>query len=311
MMSTTRTRLGAGAAATAAAAVLVVVAGCSGGGAPVADPRVSGSASPTDGSTFVASPEAIAAVTGVLQKAEAAGTVRIEGYVTSQATGKMTLSGEERYGSTPAMSMTMQVSGESMSEVLVGSKCYLDYPALSAQMGGRPWGEIDLAQDAAALGSLGSLSALAGSVQEYDPVTQIAALIASGNMTEIGPAPVHGQLTEHYHGQLILDDLTWNDSAARSLVGSAEVDAIENEMKASGISRENIDLFYGADGLPVEIAYTMQTAQGDQDSDMVLTGWGKPVQVGAPPADQVFDLTAQIANAEASATASATPSPLR
>jgi hypothetical protein len=310
MIGTTRTRLGVGAAATAAA-VLAAVAGCSGGGAAVADPQISGSASPTDGSTFVASPAAIAAVMGVMHKAQAAGTVRIAGYVTSPATGKMTLAGEERYGSTPEMSMTLQVSGETMSEVLVGSKFYLNYPALSAQMGGKQWGEINLAQDAAALGSLGSLSALAGAVQQYDPVTQIAALIASGNMTEIGPAPVHGQLTQHYHGQLILDDLTWNDAPARGLVGSALVSAIESEMQTSGISRENIDLFYGASGLPVEIAYTMQTAEGDQDSDMVLTGWGKPVQIGAPPADQVFDLTAQIANAEASATASATPSPLR
>jgi hypothetical protein len=317
MMGSTRTPLGIGAAAVAAG-VLAAVAGCSaGGGDGITVAQTSGgrpTQSPTDGSTYVASPAAIAAVTGVMRRAQAAGTVRIAGYVTSTATGKMTMSGEERYGSSPAMSMTMLVSGETMSEVLVGSKFYMDFPALSAQMGGKPWGEMDLAKDN---DSLGSLSSLAGTVQQYDPIGQIAALIASGNMTEIGPAFVHGQNTEHYHGQLILDDLQWNDSAARSLVGSALTDSIEGELEAAGISRENIDLFYGADGLPVEITYTTQTAQGENDSDMVFTGWGKPVQIGAPPAGQVFDLTAQIANAEVNATGGSggipapTPSPQR
>jgi len=311
-MMGTRTRLGIG--ATAAAAALVAVAGCSGGGGGQAAPPfgVRPTVSPSDGSTFVASPAAVAAVTGVMRKAQAAGTVRIKGYVTSAATGKLALSGEERYGATTEMSMTMQVQGGTMSEVLIGSKVYLDYPALSAQMGGKPWGEIDLSKDSSALGSL---SALAGTVQQYDPLGQIAALIASGDMADIGLVPVYGQNTQHYHGQLILDQLLWNDAPARSLLGSARVDALESAMRASGISRENVDLFYGADGLPVEITYSTQSAQGDNDSDMVFTDWGKPVQIGAPPAGQVFDLTAQIAAAESSATPGpglgATPSPQR
>lgn len=298
-MMGTRARLGIGAAA--ASALLAAVAGCSGGGAG-ADPQVSGS--PTDGSTFVASPAAVAAVTAIMRKATASGTVKIEGSVTSAATGRMTITGQERYGADPEMSMSMLIQGQTLSEVIVGSKFYMNYPALSAEMGGKRWGEIDLAKDSSALGSL---SSLADTMQQFNPVTQLAALLAAGDMADIGGVPDQNQTAEHFHGQLILDVLTWNDSAAKSLVGSAQVDSIENEFKTSGISREDVDLFCGPDKLPLEISYSTQTAEGGEIGDMVLTGWGAPVNIGAPPASQVFDLAAQVPAAQSSATASPTP----
>lgn len=304
-MMGSRARHGIG-AGVAAAALAAAATGCSGGGGGgAAKAGASASASPSE-STFIQNPAAVAAVADVMREADAAGTVTIAGSVTSPAIGKMTLSGAQRYRPTAQMSMTLQVQGQTMSEVVVGSTLYLDYPALSAQMGGKPWGRIDLATDD---GSLGSLSSLADTTQQYDPMTQIEVLAASGNITDIGTETDQGQQTEHYHGQLILSDLLQDDSAAAGLLTSAQVGALENEFNAAGVSKESVDVWIGADKLPVEIKYETQTPQGQDVSDMLLTGWGKAVQLGAPPANQVFDLGAQIATPQASATAGPSPSP--
>jgi hypothetical protein len=303
-MTGTRTRLGIGAAAAVAA--LLGVAGCSGGGGgAAADGSASASASPSP-SPFDEVPSTVTAVTDVLHKVQAAATVRIRGTVTSLTGGATTLSGQEQFSPSVAMSMTTQIQGQEMSEVLIGSKFYLDYPALSAAMGGKPWGEFDLADDD---GSLGSLSTLADTSQEYDPATQIAVLIAAGNITDIGPETDQGQSTEHFHGQFDATAMLEGEDYSQAyvnLLSLSQVNALENMVKTAGVTKESVDVWVGPDQLPVEIKYVTQSPDGQVVSDMVLSGWGSPAQVGAPPASQVFDLTPQIIAAEASATASPT-----
>lgn len=303
-MTGTRTRLGIAAAATVAA--LLGVAACSGGagGAAAADGG-SASASPSP-SPFDESPDAISAVTEMMHKVQAAATVRIQGTVSSSVGGNTTLSGDEKFSPNLEMSMTTQIQGQTMSEVLIGSKFYMDYPALSAAMGGKPWGEFDLADDD---GSLGSLSSLADTSQEYDPATQIAALVASGNITDIGPETDQGQPCEHFHGQLDATSMLEGEDYSQAyvnLLSLSQINSLENMVKTAGVTKESVDVWVGPDQLPVEIKYATQSANGQVVSDMVLSGWGTAAQVGAPPASQVFDLTPQIIAAEASATASPT-----
>lgn len=299
-MTGTRTRLGIGAAAAVAA--LLGVAGCSGGGgSPIADATASPSPSPFD-----EIPATLTAVTNMMHKVQAVATVRIQGTVTSLTGGDTTLSGEEQFSPSVAMSMTTQVQGQRMSEVLIGSKFYLDYPALSAAMGGKPWGEFDLADDD---GSLGSLSTLADTSQEYDPATQIAALVAAGNITDIGPETDQGRPTEHFHGQFDATSMLEGEDYSQAyvnLLSLSQINSLENMVKTAGVTKESIDVWVGADQLPVEIKYATQSPDGQVVSDMILSDWGSTAQVGAPPASQVFDLTPQIIAAEASATASPT-----
>ena len=304
IMRGTRTRLGIGAAAAAAAALLGV-AGCSGGaGGAVADGTGSPSMSPTP---FDENPGAVTAVTDLLHRTQAAATVRIRGTVSSLTGGETTLAGEEQFSPSVAMSMTMQIQGQTMSEVLIGPRFYLDYPALTGAMGGKPWGEFDLTEDD---GSLGSLSSLGETSQEYDPTTQIAALIAAGNITDIGSATDQGQSTEHYHGQLDATSMLEGEDYSQAyvnLLSLSQVNTLENVLRMAGVTKESVDVWVGANQLPVEIKYVTQGTDGQVISDMVLSGWGSPAQVGAPPASQVFDLTPQIIAAESSATASPTP----
>jgi len=277
-----KARFGIGAAGAAAAAL--ALAGCSGGGASPASATASGSSSATN--TFTdANTAALALLSEVMDKANSAGTVRIQGTVTSATTGIMTLSGQEQYSPGLKMSMTMQVQDQSMSEVLIGSTFYMEYPQLSAELGGRPWGEIDLSK---ANGALGSLSSLATTARNYNPTTQLQALLASDRVVNFGPETVDGQLVDQPGG------LTASQAAS-----------LKATLQAAGVTSEQVDLFLAADEVPVEVKSVSQSSSGQISTDMHLSGWGEPVQIGAPPANQVFDLTTQVAGAQASASAAA------
>jgi len=296
-MRGTKARFGIGAAGAAVAA-LAAVAGCSGGGSPAA---ATGSPTPTPTATVTdANAAALALVSAVMDKANSAGTVRIQGTVTSATTGVMTMSGQEQYSPGLKMSMTMQVQGQSLSEVLIGSTFYMDYPELTAELGGKPWGEIDLSK---ANGALGSLSSLANTARNYNPTTQLQAMLASGRVANFGPVTVDGQQTTHYQGKIIVAQMQNEPSA----LTAGQLAALKAALQAASVTSEQVDLYLSADNVPVEVKSVSQSPSGQVSTDMFLSGWGKPVQIGAPPADQVFDLTTQVAKAQASASAGAAP----
>ena len=288
-MKGSRARAGLRAAAVAAA-VAAVAAGCSGGSgaAPGATPTA-----PVPAPTGTVA-ETIALVADVMDKADTAGTVRIEGTVSSGTTGTMTLTGQEQYSPSLEMTMSMQAQGQTMSEVLIGTTFYMDYPALSAEMGGKPWGKIDLSK---ADGALGSLSALANTARTYNPTTQLQALIATGSVANFGPETVDGQQATHYQGKLYVSQLL---GQAYGLT-AAQTQQLRSTMQATGVTYELVDLWVGSNQLPVEVKYVAKSTAGQVSTDMHLSDWGKPVEIGAPPATQVFDMTGPLASAAASA----------
>lgn len=289
-MRGSRARIGFRAAA-AATVVAAAAAGCSGGGGSTAAPTGTPTATASPTGTAAA---AIQLVSDVMAKADAAGTVRIQGTVTSSSTGTMTVSGQEQYSPGLEMSMSMQVQGQTMSEVLIGTTFYMDYPALSAEMGGKPWGRIDLGK---ADGALGSLSSLANTARTYNPTTQLRALIATGQVSSFGTETVDGQQATHYQGKLTVSQML---DQAYGLT-AAQTRQLKDTLQATGVTFELIDLWVGANQLPVEVKYVARSAAGQVSTDMQLSDWGKPVEIGAPPASQVFDMTGRLATAAASA----------
>jgi hypothetical protein len=174
-----RARFGIG-AATAALAV-TAVAGCSGsGGGGGADrPRRQRGGDDRGRQLLGALPRRRRDEQGQ----NAAGTVKITGTMTAPGvSAPMTMTAEEQNSPTFEMSMSMQVEGRAMSEILVGDVFYMDYSALSSELDGKQWAEIDLSK----VTSLGSLSSLLNSARNENPTTQIAALVASGTVTKVG-----------------------------------------------------------------------------------------------------------------------------
>jgi hypothetical protein len=272
----------------------VAVAGCSGSGG-------SGGTNAGGGTTAGSGDSAaISLVADAMNKADAAGTVKVTGTMTAPGmSSPMTINAEEQYSPSVAMSMSLQVEGQTLSEILVGDVIYMDYPALSAELGsGKQWMEIDLAK----VTSLGSLSSLLDSARNDNPTTQIAALVASGSVTKVGTETVQGQQTTHYAGDLDASQLLSAGNTASNLTPS-QLSSLKDEIKSVGVSTVKVDLWVASNGLPVEEKYSEKTTAGTVVGDLYMSDWGAPVSVGAPPASEVTDMTSQI-NAEASATAS-------
>jgi len=288
-----KARLGIG-AATATLAVLAV-AGCSGSSGGSGTPTGLGGSGTTGGDS-----SALTLVADALNKADSAGTVKITGTMTTPGSGTtMSMTAEEEYSPALEMSMTMQVDGQSLSEVLIGEKIYMNYPALSSQLGGKQWAEIDLSK---ASGSLGSLSSLIDSAKNQNPTTQISALVASGDVSKVGSATVDGQQTTHYSGTLTAAQMA-NLSAKSGQLSDAQISSLKSLLQSGGVTSETIDVWIASSGLPVEMKYSAKSSSGTVAGDMHMSDWGAPVSVGAPPASEVYDMTSELAGAAASASA--------
>lgn len=291
MRSKLRLGIGTGLAVTAVAAVL---AGCSNGSG-----SSSGTTTGSNATGASVNGSAISLVADAMNKANSAGTVKITGSI-SAAGASMTLNGQEEYSPNLEMALDVQGSGISMSEIFIGDKLYMKYPALSAEFGGKPWMEIDLS---GAGGTLGSLSSLINSSRNENPTTTLSALVASKAVSKVGTETVQGQQTTHYSGTLDADQFLQN-SAVASQLNSTQIDQLKSMLKTGGVTTETIDVWVGSNGLPVQVKSVVHsTSAGVATVLMDMSDWGTPVQVSAPSADQVADITSQISSAMASASA--------
>ena len=287
-----------GICAAAASLAVAAVAGCSGSGSG------GGAATGLGSGTGGGNSAVLSLVADAMNKANSAGTVKITGTVTEPGSSTaVTMTAQEQYSPAVEMSMTMQVNGQTLSEVLVGSSVYLNYPQLASLLGGKQWGEIDMSESD---GALGSLSSLVDSAKNYNPTTQLEALVASGAVKLIGTHLVGDQMTMHYEGVLNAPQLL-HESSAQGLTAS-QYSALVGVWKAAGITSENVDLYIGDDGLPAWVKFVISTASSQTTTNMFLSDWGKPVQIGAPPAASVYDMTKELNSAVASASVTASPS---
>jgi hypothetical protein len=286
MRSNVRLGIGAGLAATA----VLAMAGCSGKG---------GTASTNTGLGGSVNGSAISLVADSMTKANTAGTVKITGTM-SVGGVSMTLNADEQYSPSFEMSMTAQAAGQNISEILIGDRIYMDYPALSAELGGgKQWSEINLAE---ATGSLGAFSSVINSVRNENPLNGLSALIASKQVTEVGTETVQGQQTTHYKGTLNAAQFLQSGATGTSL-SSSQIATLKSQLQSSGVTTETIDLWVGSNGLPVQVKTSGQSAAGLVSMTMDLSDWGAPVQVTAPAASEVTDITAKVSAAVASASA--------
>ncbi|HET9170551.1 MAG TPA: hypothetical protein VFN97_13995 [Actinospica sp.] len=296
-MMGTKARLGIGAAAASLA--VLAVAGCSGSGGS-SSTGATGVGSGTGGNSA-----ALSLVADAMNKANSAGTVKVTGTMTMPgSTTPMTMTAEEEYSPSLEMSMTTQINGQSISEILVNDKLYMKYSALSAEMGGKQWGEIDLSS---ASGAMGSLSSLLSSVRNQNPTTQMSALVASGDVTKVGSATVDGQQATHYSGTLTAGQLATLTGSSGKLT-AAQVAQLKSLIQEANVSAVTIDVWISSGGLPIEEKYSEKMSTGTVAGDMHMSDWGAPVSVGAPPASEVYNMTSALTGAQASASAAAASS---
>ena len=184
-----------------------------------------------------------------------------------------------------AMNMTTPVGD--MDMVLAGSTLYLK-PPQGVLHTTKPWVQVD------ANGTDPVSKALAALVSEEqqtaDPSAILQQITAAATIDQVSKEQVAGQPATHY--VLTVD-------TAKLLASKAVTPQLRQLVSGSGITMPptiTYDMWVDADNLPVRFTYsenvTVRQATTKFTVDMTYTGWGQPVTIQTPPADQVGPLPA-------------------
>lgn len=251
-------------------------------------------------------------VANAASKTSEAGSSRVAFETTMVAAGEtMRFAGEGVFAYDEVRgAMTMDLSsvlpgvGDGTIELrMLGSMMYMRMPeALAGDLpGGKQWLGFDLGKtlDAAGLGALNP------SQLQQDPAQSLRLLMASStSVKEAGKAVVRGVETTRYTAMLDLKKSldTTADELGLSEQQRKELRAAADQLKKqAGVAKVPIEVFVDADGMLRRLLMKMSfSVEGERVSMEILSDYydfGVEVDVDAPPADQVFDVSDEVAAA--------------
>ena len=118
----------------------------------------------------------------------------------------------------------------------------------------------------------------ASGMAQTDPMTYLDLLGAvSSEIDEVGRERVRGVLTTHYHFEV---------DPRKLEMPSPQFGAAD--LSAAGIETLPLDVWVGDDDLPRRIRMALGAAGSDIEVDIEMYDYGKPVEVEAPPEEQVI-----------------------
>lgn len=205
--------------------------------------------------------------------------------------GQMKITGEgdmQLGGADPAMAMEMD-TGETgkMSMVLLDGVLYMKLPAELSQSG-KPWIKIDSKDKSNPLAQVLS-SVVEQMRQNADPRASLEQFQEAGEITSSAQEELNGEQTTHY--KITVDVKKLADSQKDPTLKKAMQTAID-----SGLKDFPVELWLNGDNLPVRMTIQMPTADPTSGKSVPVnvqvdySKWGEPVDIQAPPADQVGEL---------------------
>ncbi|RJL30754.1 DUF1396 domain-containing protein [Bailinhaonella thermotolerans] len=145
--------------------------------------------------------------------------------------------------------------------------------------GAKPWLRVDLAQAAQRAGY--DLNTIIAQVQRFDLAANTKMITTSKDAREVGKETVGGVETTHYAGTIdVPSALPQVDERVR-----AKLERALKEVKDA-----KFDVWVDAQGLPRKITLTGTAQEGTMTATALLNDFNKPVNVVAPPANQVGEL---------------------
>lgn len=222
---------------------------------------------------------AASAKTGQVQSAK----FTISGSVAGQA---MTGSGEGRFsGPDTAMAMTINAAGQTQEMRVVDKTLYIKLPPQAqAASGGKPWATFPEGSPAAK-----ALGASLDQAESNDPSKTLEQIQKAGTITRSEQTTLDGQQVSHYW--VTIDAAKIADELASSGLPAEMLD----QLKSANVTYP-LELWLNSDQLPVQVTQDLgpmmkaigAPAEAQAASiTMKYTDWGTPVDVAAPPADQV------------------------
>lgn len=208
--------------------------------------------------------------------------------ITGKAAGQdVSGEGDLRFGSgAAALSMDMTTPQGSMSMVFVDGVLYVKLP--QELKPGKAWIKIDSSSKSPIAKALSTVNEQLG--KNADPRAALKEFEKSGEITATQEEELGGKKTTHYTITVNVQKMA--DNQADPTQKKAMQDAI-----AAGMKDFPVDVWIDGEGLPVRFAMDTPTPDGSGGMTSVkmqvdYTDWGKPVEIAAPPADQVAELPA-------------------
>jgi hypothetical protein len=209
--------------------------------------------------------------------------------LTADAAGeKITGEGDVEFGAQDSsMSMDMTTSEGNMSMVLLDAVLYIKLPQELEP--GKAWIKIDSNSNSELAKALGSMTDQMS--KNADPRATIKEFEKSGQITDTKEEELDGKKTTHY--SITVDVQKMADGQTDETSKTAMNEAIK-----AGLKDFPVDVWMDEEQLPVRIALDMPTpnpATGQTTTvkmQIDYSNWGEPVEVTAPPAEQVAELPA-------------------
>ncbi|MGW6564579.1 hypothetical protein [Streptomyces sp. NPDC054975] len=283
-----------------AVAVVAGVAGCEGGGGGGGGKRAADAPAKPQLQTR-------AAVTKVIQaayeKTSAAKSAKIRMTMKVPAglqTGGDTVEMTGVQGWDPAaMDITMKgfaagdtAGADTMRVIMLDGVMYMDGGTkAAAEMDGKRWMKFDFMAAAEMSGDKELQKSMTGGLENMnqDPAKQIALMLDSPNLKHLGPEKVDGVEAQHYKGSLTLEQMLATNKSLDVLSEQERKDLIAN-IKKSGITGYDTELWVNGDGYPVKMDIGMKTPQGAVEIEAHYSDYGAKAAVQAPPAKDTVDL---------------------
>ncbi|MFE3990882.1 LppX_LprAFG lipoprotein [Streptomyces goshikiensis] len=206
-------------------------------------------------------------------------------YAMSGTTPDGAVSGEVSMAMKPALAMAMKLAspdspGETVEMRLVAGAMYIGAEG--------KWLKFDMksldAKAAAQLDAAGK-----GTQNAENPGDKANALLQSKDVKLVGEETIDGQKTKHLAGTLTLDQM----KTAAASEDQATKDRREKtlaELEKQGITSLAMDMWIDESNHTKQVRTRGQGSKGVTDMTIKFTDYNKPVDVQAPPADQVVDL---------------------
>jgi hypothetical protein len=165
---------------------------------------------------------------------------------------------------------------------------YVNAPFLSSRLpGGASWVRLDLEKAGQTVGV--DVNELIGQASQ-NPADVLDLLRSTGTVDEVGSDTIDGVATTEYKATIDLDK-------AAAQLGSKEQALVDQLIAQGAPSQIPVNVWIGNDDnlvhqLTMDESVSANGHSGDVQLQLDLSDYGTGVTVTAPPADQVFDLTA-------------------
>ncbi|MFF3015985.1 LppX_LprAFG lipoprotein [Streptomyces sp. NPDC057939] len=205
-------------------------------------------------------------------------------YTMSGTAAGNTISGEAAMRLKPevAMSMTMaspETPGQDVGIRLLDGALYLGSEG--------KWMKFDLKTMAPEQAK--KLDALGGSRQGENPGDKANDLSLSKDLKTVGEETIDGQKTTHLTGTIGLDQLK-DPNAATTPEAKDRQEKNLKMLEAQGIKELTMDIWIDGSDQTKQFRTRGQGTEGPMDVTVKFHDVNKPVEITAPPADQVMDL---------------------